>query len=278
MAIYRQVQMSFWTDTKVADDFTPEDKYFYLYLFTNPHTNLCGCYEISLQQISNETGYNKDSIERLINRMETTHGVIRYSKETKELLILKWHKYNWTKSQDFRKPLLREIEAVKRDDFRQYLMSLYDGVETVPTPSGETPETTVTVTVNNNLQGVKEIQGDDNNILNNNIYISKPFQNDDPIAESELSSPLKEKLQEWVAYKKERREPYKPIGLKAAITQVKNAEKKYGTYAVVEAIDYAMSNGWKGMNLDRLKTQNPAMQSGGFSPTEYLQRVARGEA
>ena len=34
MAIYRNVQTSFWTDPKVADDFTPEDKFFYLYLFT----------------------------------------------------------------------------------------------------------------------------------------------------------------------------------------------------------------------------------------------------
>lgn len=27
MAIYRNVQLSFWTDNKVEDDFTPEDKY-----------------------------------------------------------------------------------------------------------------------------------------------------------------------------------------------------------------------------------------------------------
>ena len=86
MAIYRNVQMSFWTDSKVIDDFTPEDKYFYLYLFTNPHTNLCGCYEISLRQIANETGYNRDTIERLIERFEKFHKVIVYSKENKEIL------------------------------------------------------------------------------------------------------------------------------------------------------------------------------------------------
>ena len=40
MAIYRNVQLSFWTDNKVEDDFTPEDKYFYLYLLTNPQTGL----------------------------------------------------------------------------------------------------------------------------------------------------------------------------------------------------------------------------------------------
>ena len=59
MAIYRNVRIGFWTDTKIVDDFTPEDKYFYLYLFTNPHTNLCGCYELSFKQASVELGYDQ---------------------------------------------------------------------------------------------------------------------------------------------------------------------------------------------------------------------------
>jgi hypothetical protein len=40
MAIYRTIHISFWTDTKVAVDFTPKERYFYLYLLTNPHTNI----------------------------------------------------------------------------------------------------------------------------------------------------------------------------------------------------------------------------------------------
>ena len=46
MAIYRNLHISFWTDNKVEDDFTPEDKYFYAYLLTNPQTNICGCYGV----------------------------------------------------------------------------------------------------------------------------------------------------------------------------------------------------------------------------------------
>lgn len=46
MAKGRIVSTSFWDDSKVVDDFTPEDKYIYLYCMTNPHTNLCGCYEV----------------------------------------------------------------------------------------------------------------------------------------------------------------------------------------------------------------------------------------
>ena len=77
MAIYRTVHITFWTDPKVDDDFTPEDKYFYLYLLTNPHTTLCGCYEISMKQMVRETGYNEDTVKRLLKRMEYTHGVIQ---------------------------------------------------------------------------------------------------------------------------------------------------------------------------------------------------------
>lgn len=147
MAIYRSVQMTFWTDTKIEDDFTPEDKYFYLYLFTNPHTNLAGCYEISMKQMAYETGYSKDTIERLLERFMNVHEVIDYSSETKEVLLLNWNKYNWTKSKDFRAALSKEIDLIKNSQFKAYIMALYDGVETVPRPSIDGVGTTVTVTV-----------------------------------------------------------------------------------------------------------------------------------
>lgn len=147
MAIYRTVRMTFWTDSKVVDDFTPEDRYFYLYLMTNPHTNLAGCYEISMKQASDETGYNKEVIENLLDRFEKVHEVIRYSTKTKEVLILNWSKFNWTKSEAFRKPLLKEIEEVKCLEFMDFLQGLYNGEETVPIPSPDGVGTTVSVSV-----------------------------------------------------------------------------------------------------------------------------------
>lgn len=127
MAIYRTVSMSFWTDSKVVDEFTPEDKYFYLYLFTNPHTNLCGCYELSIKQVELETGYSKDAIYNLIKRFESVHDVVRYSKKTKEILLINWSKYNWTTSDKFRKPLAKELENIKEKKFREYLVSVFNG-------------------------------------------------------------------------------------------------------------------------------------------------------
>ena len=146
MAVYRTVQLSFWTDSKVIDEFTPEDKYFYLYLMTNPHTNLCGCYELSTKAASDDTGYTKDTIERLIDRFERIHKVICYSKETKEVLIVNWSKYNWTESPKFRIALSAEIERVKNNSFKAFLTGLYSGNNTVSIPYGYGSDTSVTVT------------------------------------------------------------------------------------------------------------------------------------
>ena len=122
MAGYRNISVSFWTDSKVDDDFTPEDKYFYLYLMTNPHTSLCGCYEISMKQMERESGYNTDTVKRLIRRMQETHNVIRYSTETKEILILNWWKYNWSSSSKVKNAVVSVAEHIKHEPFKRYVM------------------------------------------------------------------------------------------------------------------------------------------------------------
>lgn len=121
MATYRTVHISFWTDPKVDDDFTPEDKYFYLYLLTNPHTNICGCYEISMKQMVRETGYNEDTVKRLLHRMEYVHNVIQYDKNTKEVLVPKWGKYNWCNSPKTKEGAVKSVENIKSNRFRKFV-------------------------------------------------------------------------------------------------------------------------------------------------------------
>ena len=146
MAVYRNIQTSFWTDATIADDFTPKDRYFYLYLFTNPHTNLCGCYAISKKQISWETGYPAETIDALLKRFEEDLNVIRYNKDTKEILLVNWHKYNWTSSDKFRKPLENEIREIRCNEFKQYLLEIFNGIDTVSIPYEYRSDTTVTDT------------------------------------------------------------------------------------------------------------------------------------
>lgn len=144
MAIYRNIHVSYWTDGKVVDDFSPEDRYFFVYLLTNPHTNLCGCYEISMKQMSDELGYNKETIEKLIERFHSVHCVLAYSKQTKEMLLYNWWKYNWTKSPKFQAALLKEIPKVKTPQFRDYLNRILND-DTVSVPYEYGMDTTDTV-------------------------------------------------------------------------------------------------------------------------------------
>lgn len=130
MAIYRNIQMSFWTDAKIADTFTPDEKLMYLYLLTNPHTNLCGCYEISIRQIAFELGYESKQVEILIKSLQEKR-VISYSLESREILLVNWHKYNWTTSEKFRKPLREEVKKVKKSEFRGYLERVLYGIDTI---------------------------------------------------------------------------------------------------------------------------------------------------
>lgn len=207
MAIYRTVSMSFWTDNKVSDDFTPEDRYFYLYLFTNPHTNLCGCYEVSIKQMSNETGYSKDSIDNLIDRFEKVHKVLRFSKETKEILLLNWSKYNWTSSDKFRKPLAKEIESVKNIDFRGFLVDIFEngyGIDTTCI------DTSVTVTDTDSVSDTvtvkyKEIINYLNNVLGANYkYTTKKTQDcikarlNEKFTVDDFKTVIDKKAKEWL--------------------------------------------------------------------------------
>lgn len=150
MAIYRTVSLSFWTDSKIDDDFTPEDKYFMLYLLTNPHTKLSGCYEIGSKQFERETGYNTDTISRLIDRMENVHNVIRYCKPTKEVLILNWNKYNWCgNSPKVLQAVKKEAESIKHEPFKDFIFKKienpdYQYAEPVSEPVSEPVTETVT--------------------------------------------------------------------------------------------------------------------------------------
>ena len=89
---------------------------------------------------------------------------------------------------------------------------------------------------------------------NNNPPIIPPVQ--------ELPDSIRWKAEEWLSYKKERRESYKPQGLRSFVTQVKTATEQYGASAVAELIDLSMANGYQGITWDRLKGGRNASNRG----------------
>ena len=195
MARYRTIQMDFWTDRAIIDDFTPEDRYFYLYLLTNPHTNLAGCYEFSFKQAAVELGYDMTSVMPLIKRFEGTHDILRYSEATKEVLLINWHRYNWTSSEKFRAHLKQQIEQVKDLNFKDYLLALFNCEDTVSIPYPYGMDTSVTVTVNNT-----SINNPINNTINNTKKSKSNKKKGDLHSNPELR-PTVEQIREYVAEK-----------------------------------------------------------------------------
>lgn len=275
MAVYRTIQLSFWTDSKVDDEFTPEDKYFYLYLLTNPHTNICGCYEIGEKQCSRETGYNTETISRLLYRFEHVHDVIRYNAKTKEVLILNWHKYNWTKSENLKRAVSKVAEKIKTDAFREYIFSLLEGSHnTVSTPSQDPPVTSVTDTVTN-TDTVSVSKRKDNRGVG-----EEEKRNHDAIEETfGYNEFLLETIKDWLAYKKEKRQGYGERGLKSLLTQLKNRVSEYGEDAVIEVIQESMAANYQGITWDKLKNQNRQQKpSGGYSFMDILKQEEKNES
>jgi len=114
MAKFRQVQVDFWSDPRVSEEMTPEDKFFYLYLLTNPNTKQIGVYTITKKQMAFDMGYSIETINSLLKRFENEHQVVKYNPDTREIALLNWGKYNLNKGG---KPILdciiKELGEVK---------------------------------------------------------------------------------------------------------------------------------------------------------------------
>ncbi|WP_440604388.1 DnaD domain-containing protein [Bacillus sp. GB_SG_008] len=115
MAVYRNVQVNFWQDDFVLD-LTPEERYFYIYLLTCSKTTQCGIYPLPKRLAEMETGYNRETVEKLLQRF-IDYGKILYDAKTKELYILNWVRYNPVTNTNIEKCVLRELKTVKSKKF-----------------------------------------------------------------------------------------------------------------------------------------------------------------
>ena len=79
----------------------------------------------------------------------------------------------------------------------------------------------------------------------------------DTISSAALSEPVQEKLREWMVYKSEKKQSYKPQGLKALLSRAEKAEEAHGAAAVVGLIEDAMSSGYQGIIWEKLERASP---------------------
>ncbi|UGB33197.1 replication protein [Metabacillus sp. B2-18] len=86
MAECKKVNTDFWRDP-VIKEMTWEEKYFYLYLLTNPQATQDGIYEISIEQLAEKTRLSIDNVQALIRSFTEHYKLINYNPETCEIHV-----------------------------------------------------------------------------------------------------------------------------------------------------------------------------------------------
>ena len=72
-----------------------------------------------------ETGYNRDTIDKLLQRF-VEYGKIEYHEETKEILLKNWIKHNSSKSPKVVSCIKTELSRVKHKEFIRAFATLFD--------------------------------------------------------------------------------------------------------------------------------------------------------
>ena len=99
MSRQRLIDTCFWDDNYILT-LDPSEKLLFLYLLTNPLTMLCGVYEISLKRMAFDTGFDQDTVQRMLQRFE------------REERCVYWHGWiamrNWIKHQNQGSPTVQK--------------------------------------------------------------------------------------------------------------------------------------------------------------------------
>lgn len=129
MGIKRIVDVGFWTDGG-TDNFSPEDRYFMLYLLTCPFTTQLGIYKISVKQAAFQMGWSMDAVKVLLDRFENKYHMIRYSEKTDEVAIKNFLRHSIIKGgAPVRDCLIKEMKQVKNKDLISWVFGKIKGSE-----------------------------------------------------------------------------------------------------------------------------------------------------
>lgn len=121
MAIFRKIHVQFWSDVFIQS-LTPEQKFFFLYLLTNERTRQCGIYEITTRQISFDTGYNVETVNKLIEFFTAAKKIV-FARETNEIAIKNWDRYNGSRSPDVKNLVNKELRSIKNISLIEWVQS-----------------------------------------------------------------------------------------------------------------------------------------------------------
>ncbi len=104
-----------------------------------------------------------------------------------------------------------------------------------------------------------------------------PSNKGDVFAGRSFSPKMQDKLTEWLKYKAERRESYKPMGLKSFLSEMENKLKQHSEADVIALINECMANNWKGIIWDKIKCRSSPQTENANPFFAAAERMRKGE-
>ena len=269
--VRRCVSTGFWNDDKVLNDFSPEDKYFMLYLLTNPYTTQLGVYHLPLKKVALELGYSLEAVNTLLDRFENKYRIIKFNRATSEIAIKNYLKHSIIKGG---KPVMdcleRDLKSVKDLSLVGYVFSHIS----------DSANDTVHEFMNIHLD-IKDKYNDNDNDNERNVNDSyhdsyhdspKPKKtlketatnvskylslldtcNEEYIGYINNNIEIKECVETWMTYKDEKKNKYQETSIKSLLKKVWTNCLESGNRAVISAIEDSMSNNYQGIVWDYIK-------------------------
>ena len=226
MGIKRVVDTEFWTDEKV-ENFTPEDKYFWLYLLTNPFTKQLGIYHITKKQMSFHLGYDIETVTKLLKRFEEDYHLIKYIDS--EIAILNYLKHSILKGgKPVEDCLIADLKAVKHKSLISWVF-------------GSLKTDDVSETVRKVIEDWKERTKESN-------YINNDNDNDSIVDDSSTIRETDEFTEALKAFKEMRKKIKKPLTERAEemlMTELNNLSSDPHIQAKI--LDQSTFYSWQGV-------------------------------
>lgn len=274
MGIKRIVDTDFWTDIDVIDNFSIDDKFFALYLYTNKHTRQSGIYKLPKKYISFETGYSKEVIEVLLERFEKQYKRIKYNHDTQEIALLRYTSFSVVKGgKPVEDCIIRDLQTIKDNEL---IKATYKEMEDTWNASTRVVDEKIKKIFFSFINDNDNDNDNDNENDNENEIIVGVTPNDTSNESSSSKNKyyknidLDDAVKEFIKHRKTLRKPMTPAAVKNFINKLdrefKTDEEK------IEAINYAILRGW--LSVEKAWIDNAKRSNGSLKTIEQSQKEA----
>lgn len=182
MAGYRQIHTQIWKDEWVIE-LDPDEKLFFIYLFSNDLASISGLYKIPVRAMVNETGIPKDKIESMLAKFQAD-GKVFYGDNT--LFIKNMMRYHKNASPKTIEKIRKDVELVPDCEIKRIAIQYLYSMDT--TPKEDTPVSIL----GSESRSISVIENKNKSIIESGIEIANGISPDLADAIQELSDAIVE--------------------------------------------------------------------------------------